>query len=92
MSIATERHYRAGEIAKLWRLSLRVIYAIFRDEPGVFRISGKRKTTMSVPESVLERVHEARSRGFLEEFKRGDTGARKTLVRRKKRTGEGTGS
>lgn len=83
---AIEKHYRVKEVAKLWGLSLTTITEIFRNEPDVLRVKGLRKTTMSIPESVLTRVHQTRSRGFLAEFQSGDRSVQKTLVRRKKRS------
>jgi hypothetical protein len=59
---ALEKHYRVGDIAKLWGFCRNTIIRIFRDEPGVVRLEGlpgKRKyVTLSLPASVALRVHE----------------------------------
>lgn len=81
---ATERHYRISEIAKLWGFSIQTVREIFRDEPGVLRVKGPRKLTLSVPESTLTRVHEARSRGFVEQLATRNRIVKKPLLRRDK--------
>jgi len=58
----TERHFTAEEIAEMWNLSSTTMSRIFRDEPGVLRLTqnrrGKRKyTSMRTRESVLQRVY-----------------------------------
>jgi hypothetical protein len=58
-----EKHYRAGELGKLWGLSAPAIRDLFRHEPGVIfmgqRGSATKRsyTTMMIPASVAERVH-----------------------------------
>ncbi len=55
-----ERHYRIGELAKLWGLGRETLRVIVKDEPGVIKIRmGPKKThtTYSVPESVAQRIH-----------------------------------
>ena len=62
MSEALEKHYRVGELAKLWGFCDNTIIRLFAAEPGVIRlerIPGSRKyVTLSIPESVALRVHE----------------------------------
>jgi hypothetical protein len=56
----TERHYRVGELAKLWGLGRETLRVIVKDEPGVIKIRmGPKRahTTYSVPESVAQRIH-----------------------------------
>lgn len=65
--LSFEPHFRVSEIAKMWGLSREVVTGLFRYEPGVFSIdnhgTGKRlHTTLSIPASVVERVHERRTR------------------------------
>jgi hypothetical protein len=64
ISLFTERHYTAAELAEHWNLSLDTIRRLFQDEPGVLALgdndgkSGKRRyTTLRIPESVAARVH-----------------------------------
>lgn len=55
-----ERHYRVGELARLWGLGRETLRVIVKDEPGVIKIRmGPKKahTTYSVPESVAQRIH-----------------------------------
>ena len=55
-----ERHYRIGELAKLWGLGRETLRVIVKDEPGVIKVRMGRKkahTTYSVPESVARRIH-----------------------------------
>ena len=55
-----ERHYRVGELAKLWGLGRETLRVIVKDEPGVIKIRmGPKRahTTYSVPESVAQRIH-----------------------------------
>jgi hypothetical protein len=55
-----EKHYRIGELAKLWGLGRETMRLIVKDEPGVVKIRQGRKkahTTYSVPESVAQRIH-----------------------------------
>ena len=55
-----ERHYRIGELARLWAVGRETLRKIFKDEPGVVKIRiGKKKShvTYSIPESVAHRVH-----------------------------------
>lgn len=70
-TLATEKHYTAGEIAKLWQISDRQVIRIFADRPGVLRIGGKKRITIRIPESVLRAEHEHRAGGVIRELKRG---------------------
>jgi len=66
---ATEKHYSVPDIAKLWHWSARRVIQAFENEPGVLRwghngltAQGRRARkrrywTLSIPESVLVRVH-----------------------------------
>lgn len=65
---AVEKHYTVKEIAEAWSVCEDTITAIFRDQPGVLKISRgtltrrKRKyVTLRIPASVLDRVHSERS-------------------------------
>jgi hypothetical protein len=64
--IAFEKHYRVKELAGLWGVSAKTIRRMFASEPGVIRIAnhgtGKRKwVLLSIPESVVVRIHETLS-------------------------------
>ena len=65
---ATEQHFTPQEIAEAWQLDVSTVRRLFQDEPGVLKIGnscGRRKRTymtLRVPESVLWRVHQERSR------------------------------
>jgi hypothetical protein len=55
-----ERHYRIGELAKLWGISRETVRQLFMNEPGVIKIKlghKKKNTVLSIPQSVAERVH-----------------------------------
>jgi hypothetical protein len=55
-----ERHYRVRELAEMWKLGRETVRVLVKDEPGVIHIRlGKKKahTIYSVPESVVERIH-----------------------------------
>ena len=57
---AFERHYRVGELAKLWGVGRETVRQLFINEPGVIRIRlgrKKKNTVLSIPQSVAERVH-----------------------------------
>ena len=72
----SERHYTPKEIADLWQVHIQTIHRTFRDVPGVLHlglpsVTGKKKReTLRIPASVLQRFHEQRSRGFELEVKR----------------------
>jgi len=72
--LALERHYTTSQVAELWGVSMDTIRRMFQDEPGVLRIAypqltrrRKPRTTLRIPESVLARLHQQRSGGFLAE-------------------------
>ena len=55
-----EKHYRIGELAKLWGLGRETVRQIVCREPDVLKIRMGRKrahTTYSIPESVARRLH-----------------------------------
>ena len=57
---AFEKHYRIGELARIWGLGRETIRCLVKDEPGVIKIRMGRKkahTTYSVPESAARRIH-----------------------------------
>jgi hypothetical protein len=59
---ALEKHYRVQDVMEMWHFSHAVVTREFADEPGVIRLSnpgiGTRKyVTLSIPESVVLRVH-----------------------------------
>lgn len=63
-ALYNERHYSVAEISEKWGLSRDLVRELFRDEEDVVAIErpaiSKRKrryTTLSVPESVVRRVH-----------------------------------
>ncbi len=67
--IVFERHYTPKELATVWRLDVSTVRKIFLDEPGVLKIGkahrrdGKRDyLSLRIPESVVLRVHQQRSR------------------------------
>jgi hypothetical protein len=64
-----ERHYSVGEVAKAWGLSADKVQRMFRDMEGVFKI-GKKHQTLRIPESILTRFYDERSRGFSLEVQR----------------------
>jgi hypothetical protein len=59
-STTFERHYRFGELAKLWSLGRETVRKLVKDDPGVIKIRMGRKrahTVYSVPESAAKRIH-----------------------------------
>jgi hypothetical protein len=61
---AHEPHYKPREIAEMWKWSVKTVIRIFQDEPGVLKLtrpatgSKRRWSTLSIPETVLFRVHQ----------------------------------
>jgi len=56
----TEKHYRLGDLARMWGLGRETLRRLFAVEPGVIKMRlGKKRahTTYSIPESVAARVH-----------------------------------
>jgi hypothetical protein len=57
---AFERHYRIGDLARLWGLGRETVRKLVKDDPGVVKIRmGRRKahTIYSIPESAVRRIH-----------------------------------
>ena len=57
---AFERHYRIGELAKLWGLGRETVRKLVMADPGVLKIRmgrAKKHTTYAVPESAARRIH-----------------------------------
>jgi len=55
-----ERHYRIGELARMWGLGRETVRLLVKDDPGVIKIRMGRKkahTVYSVPESAAQRIH-----------------------------------
>ena len=57
---AFEKHYRIGDLARLWGLGRETVRKLVKDDPGVVKIRMGRKkahTIYSVPESAAHRIH-----------------------------------
>jgi hypothetical protein len=60
---ALERHLTAHEVGKLWGFSEDVIRRLFKDYPGVLKVSspgrrGKRSyVSIRIPESIVQKRH-----------------------------------
>jgi len=60
---ALEKHYTPAEVASLWQLSEDSVRRIFRDHPGVLKLSSPERRfkrgycVLRIPESILQRVH-----------------------------------
>jgi len=57
---AFERHYRIGDLARLWGIGRETVRKLVKDDPGVIKIRMGRKkahTIYSVPESAARRIH-----------------------------------
>jgi hypothetical protein len=55
-----EKHYRIGDLARIWGLGRETIRKLVKDDPGVVKIRMGRKkahTIYSVPESAAHRIH-----------------------------------
>jgi len=55
-----EEHYRIANVVSLWGLGRETVRQLIKDEPGVLKFCFGRKGarwTYSVPESVMERIH-----------------------------------
>jgi hypothetical protein len=55
-----EKHYRIGDLARLWSLGRETVRKLVKDEPGVVKVRMGRKkahTIYSVPESAANRIH-----------------------------------
>jgi hypothetical protein len=69
VSTVGERHYRVGELAQAWGLSVDLVRRLFAKEPGALRLGDfsrpelRCRTTLRIPESVAERVYRRLSNG-----------------------------
>lgn len=57
---AFERHYRIGDLARIWGLGRETVRKLVKDDPEVIKIRlGRKKahTIYSVPESAARRIH-----------------------------------
>ena len=57
---AFEKHYRIGELARMWGFGRETIRKLVKDDPGVLKARMGRKkahTSYSVPESAVRRIH-----------------------------------
>ena len=57
---AFEKHYRIGDLARLWGLGRETVRMLVKNDPGVIKIRMGRKkahTMYSVPESAAHRIH-----------------------------------
>jgi hypothetical protein len=55
-----EKHYRVGELARLWSLGRETVRKLVKDDADVLKIRMGRKkahTVYSVPESAARRIH-----------------------------------
>jgi len=55
-----EKHYRIGELARIWSLGRETTRKLCMHEPGVIKVrmgKAKKHTTYSVPETVARRIH-----------------------------------
>jgi hypothetical protein len=55
-----EKHYRVGELARMWGLGRETVRLLVKDDPDVIKIRMGRKkahTIYSVPESAASRIH-----------------------------------
>ncbi len=55
-----EKHYRIGELARMWGLGRETVRKLVKDDPGVVKIrmgQNKAHTVYSVPESAARRIH-----------------------------------
>ena len=55
-----EKHYRIGDLARMWGLGRETVRKLVQDDPGVIRIRKGRKkahTVYSIPESAARRIH-----------------------------------
>lgn len=56
-SAATEQHYSVQDVMKLWHWSRTRVRETFINEAGVMHSDSPQRKTMSIPQSVLDRVH-----------------------------------
>lgn len=71
--LAIERHFSVQEVAELWGISDESVRRMFEDQPGVLKLSiprlvqnrkHKPHVRLSIPLSVLTRLHEQWASGF----------------------------
>ena len=61
---ALEKHYTVRQVAEMWSFSENTIRRLFRDEKGVIKKGSpetrfkRKRFVLSIPESVLLRVHD----------------------------------
>ena len=79
-ALAIERHYSVKEVASLWGISEESVRRLFQDQPGVLKLSlprlvknrkHKPHVRLSIPLSVLARLHEQWAAGFGFKVERG---------------------
>jgi hypothetical protein len=64
---AVERHYSVKQVSEMWGYSQDTIRRLFNEEKGVLKIGSpetrfkRKRFQISIPESVLIRVHNQRS-------------------------------
>ncbi len=59
-TIAFEKHYRVGDLARMWQLGRETVRLLVKDDPAVIKIRmgcKKAHTVYSVPESAARRIH-----------------------------------
>lgn len=61
---ALDRHFTPAELGKLWGFTPKTIQRLFRDEPGVVKITNQTKlcrkreyVTLRIPAAIAQRVH-----------------------------------
>ena len=55
-----EKHYRIGDLSRMWGLGRETVRKLVKDDPGVIKIRMGRKkahTIYSIPESAARRIH-----------------------------------
>ena len=60
LDVTFEKHYRIGELARIWGLGRETVRKLVHNDPGVVKIRMGRKkthTVYSVPESAARRIH-----------------------------------
>ncbi|MCU1330699.1 MAG: hypothetical protein JWN34_6069 [Bryobacterales bacterium] len=63
--VATEHHYTVQQLSEKWQVAANTIRNLFKDEPGVLKVSQPRlltrkqkpHVTLRIPASVVERLH-----------------------------------
>ncbi len=57
---AFEKHFRVGDLARMWSLGRETVRKLVKDDPGVIKVRMGRKkahTVYSIPESAASRIH-----------------------------------